>query len=266
MQLYLPDNDIPYYEDTILTSTPSTPKSNSKQINYQNNFGGGPSGYNSYNNYSNPNNRFMNNNNNYNNYNNYNGYNNYNNYNNNMNNMNNMNSMNNGYNRYNNYNNNLNNNGYNNYRINNNNNSSIKKYNKSAQISQNDFADKRRFHLKVEIIKDWVQNREYLMNANDLSARRIEEYMVKYNYKRIFDIIDVRCHDFTGGNIPNAYHCSFEEFDACMQQLLLTFQCHSDLIFHCMYSQHRGPKAAYAYWVKRREWEAEYPEKLHRVW
>ena len=57
--------------------------------------------------------------------------------------------------------------------------------------------------------------------------------------------------------------------DVIISDLLLKFQYESDVVIHCMYSQHRGPRAAYWYWRQRRKWEEKYKDKLpykQRVW
>lgn len=75
---------------------------------------------------------------------------------------------------------------------------------------------------------------------------------------RKFAIIDVRSYDFVGGNIPYCYHISFENvlaFKKLLPAMLAKFEHYPYLIFHCMYSQYRGPRAAYFYWSARRKWE-----------
>jgi len=79
--------------------------------------------------------------------------------------------------------------------------------------------------------------------------------------------VDVRSHDFVGGNINGVFNCKFEELEQCMPKLLLQCESACDVIFHCMYSQHRAPRCAVKYWKSRRQWERKY-KLLHkqRVW
>ena len=140
--------------------------------------------------------------------------------------------------------------------------------------SLTDFID-RKFHLRPEIVKKWINDRAYLMDklkqnddGKDDDEEDMESWMdIKY---RKFAIIDVRCHDFIGGNIPYCYNINYEIFEEIIISDLLTkFEYESDVVIHCMYSQHRGPRAAFWYWKQRRKWEEKYKHKLpnkQRVW
>ena len=122
---------------------------------------------------------------------------------------------------------------------------------------------KRKFHLNANVVKQWVNDRAALMDQMGSNGNGVADG--KY---RKFAVIDVRCHDFVGGNIPFCFNVDFEVFESMLNDLLIHFQYESDMVFHCMYSQHRGPRAAFWYWQKRRNWERRYPQKLRRqrVW
>ena len=143
-------------------------------------------------------------------------------------------------------------------------------------LSLKDFVD-RKFHLRGDIVKKWIHDRVYLIdkiksNTNQTNNNNNDEKMDDGDGNNIiyrkFSIIDVRCDDFVGGNIPYCYNVSFEIFEDVINDLLLKFEHDSDIIFHCMYSQHRGPRCAYWYWKERRKWEIKYGDKLHkqRIW
>ncbi|KAK5081728.1 Cdc25 phosphatase Ibp1 [Lithohypha guttulata] len=69
-------------------------------------------------------------------------------------------------------------------------------------------------------------------------------------------IIDVRDNDHVGGNIRGSQWVPINQLDARMPELLRTNQDRDRVVFHCMLSQQRGPKAALAY-ARARAYQAE---------
>eukprot|EP00741_Cyanophora_paradoxa_P012499 tig00020610_g12077.t1 len=61
---------------------------------------------------------------------------------------------------------------------------------------------------------------------------------------RRFAIIDVRDYDRVGGHIRGSLHVPSQEFDDKVSNLVERFKNHDVLVFHCMYSQQRGPSCA----------------------
>lgn len=60
-------------------------------------------------------------------------------------------------------------------------------------------------------------------------------------------VIDVRDSDHIGGNINGSTWIPINQLDARMPELLRTLKDKDKVIFHCMLSQQRGPKAALMY-------------------
>ncbi|OAP59939.1 hypothetical protein AYL99_04941 [Fonsecaea erecta] len=60
-------------------------------------------------------------------------------------------------------------------------------------------------------------------------------------------VIDVRDSDHIGGNIRGSTWVPLHQLDVRMPELLRTLKDKEKVIFHCMLSQQRGPKAALAY-------------------
>ncbi|KAK5056021.1 hypothetical protein LTR84_012572 [Exophiala bonariae] len=60
-------------------------------------------------------------------------------------------------------------------------------------------------------------------------------------------VIDVRDSDHIGGNINGSTWIPINQLDARMPELLRTLKDKDRVIFHCMLSQQRGPKAALMY-------------------
>eukprot|EP00928_Gymnodinium_smaydae_P028555 TRINITY_DN21742_c0_g1_i2.p1 TRINITY_DN21742_c0_g1~~TRINITY_DN21742_c0_g1_i2.p1 ORF type:complete len:176 (-),score=17.68 TRINITY_DN21742_c0_g1_i2:69-533(-) len=60
-----------------------------------------------------------------------------------------------------------------------------------------------------------------------------------------WQIIDVRDEDFQGGHIPGARHCPSQAFARNVDYLAQEFASSGKtLVFHCMFSQSRGPGCA----------------------
>lgn len=60
-------------------------------------------------------------------------------------------------------------------------------------------------------------------------------------------VIDVRDDDHIGGHIKGSQWVPINQLDARMPELLRVNQGKERVVFHCMFSQQRGPKAALAY-------------------
>lgn len=60
-------------------------------------------------------------------------------------------------------------------------------------------------------------------------------------------VIDVRDNDHVGGHIKGSQWVPLNQLDARMPELLRTNKDKERVVFHCMLSQQRGPKAALAY-------------------
>jgi len=60
-------------------------------------------------------------------------------------------------------------------------------------------------------------------------------------------IIDVRDNDYIGGHIKGSQHVPINQFDARLPELLRVNKDKQRVVFHCMLSQQRGPKAALMY-------------------
>lgn len=60
-------------------------------------------------------------------------------------------------------------------------------------------------------------------------------------------VVDVRDNDYVGGHVKDSIHAPIDQLDARMPELLRTLKDKDKVVFHCMLSQQRGPKAALAY-------------------
>lgn len=60
-------------------------------------------------------------------------------------------------------------------------------------------------------------------------------------------VIDVRDSDHIGGNIKGSIWVPVDQLDARLPELLRTLKDKEKVVFHCMLSQQRGPKAALMY-------------------
>ncbi|KJE89198.1 hypothetical protein CAOG_00718 [Capsaspora owczarzaki ATCC 30864] len=59
-----------------------------------------------------------------------------------------------------------------------------------------------------------------------------------------FVVIDVRDHDFQGGNIAGCVNVPSATISKAIDELVEQYGQHDMVIFHCMYSQQRGPSCA----------------------
>ncbi|EXJ90563.1 hypothetical protein A1O1_03666 [Capronia coronata CBS 617.96] len=70
-------------------------------------------------------------------------------------------------------------------------------------------------------------------------------------------VIDVRDSDHIGGNIKHSTWVPLHQLDARMPELVRTLKDKEKVVFHCMLSQQRGPKAALMYARAKQRAEAE---------
>ena len=75
--------------------------------------------------------------------------------------------------------------------------------------------------LHIELI-EWLQSTD---------KRPVDDYQ----------IIDLRTADFIGGNIKSAINVRYDEFIDKIPMIINTYYKTPNIIFHCMYSQKRGP-------------------------
>lgn len=64
-------------------------------------------------------------------------------------------------------------------------------------------------------------------------------------------VVDVRDEDFIGGNIKGCLHIPSRKYEELFEDLCARIKDIPTIIFHCAYSQARGPKAANIYTQKR---------------
>ena len=76
-------------------------------------------------------------------------------------------------------------------------------------------------------------------------------------------VIDVRDNDHLGGHVKNSQWVPINQLDARMPELLRVNREKERVVFHCMLSQQRGPKAALAY-ARARAYEVSKREKERR--
>jgi len=70
-------------------------------------------------------------------------------------------------------------------------------------------------------------------------------------------VIDVRDSDWKGGNIKGSYNLPSLKFQSGVDELISKIKGVPMVIFHCKFSQERGPNAAGMYDAKRALQEAE---------
>ncbi|KAF8315750.1 Rhodanese-like domain-containing protein [Cantharellus anzutake] len=70
--------------------------------------------------------------------------------------------------------------------------------------------------------------------------------IIKGSGKPLIDyaVVDVRDADFDGGNIPNCIHIPSHLFDERVDGLVERLKSTPLVVFHCYWSQQRGPQAA----------------------
>ncbi|KAK5095744.1 Cdc25 phosphatase Ibp1 [Exophiala xenobiotica] len=73
-------------------------------------------------------------------------------------------------------------------------------------------------------------------------------------------VIDVRDNDHVGGHIKGSQWVPLNQLDARMPELLRANKDMERVVFHCMLSQQRGPKAALAY-VRAKAYDTEKRQK-----
>ena len=75
-------------------------------------------------------------------------------------------------------------------------------------------------------------------------------------------VIDVRDHDHIGGHIAVSQHVPSQTLDVALPELVRTLKNKKRVVFHCMLSQQRGPKAARMYAEEREKFgQQDWPEQ-----
>ncbi|KAG9315751.1 Rhodanese-like domain-containing protein [Chiua virens] len=70
-------------------------------------------------------------------------------------------------------------------------------------------------------------------------------------------VVDVRDSDWKGGNIKGSYNLPSQKFQAGVDELISKTKDVPEVIFHCKFSQERGPNAALIYNGRRLLQEAD---------
>jgi len=70
---------------------------------------------------------------------------------------------------------------------------------------------------------------------------------------RDWAVVDVRDDDFIGGHLPRCHHIPFSVFSDKLPTLLQELKDVKEVVFHCAFSQNRGPSAARRYAKAREE-------------
>jgi Cdc25 family phosphatase len=86
-----------------------------------------------------------------------------------------------------------------------------------------------------------------LSSLNYLPPSAVAQLLLEPTEKAKVAIIDVRDSDHIGGNINGSEWVPLHQLDVRMPELIRTHKDKEKVIFHCMLSQQRGPKAALAY-------------------
>ncbi|EXJ58052.1 hypothetical protein A1O7_05475 [Cladophialophora yegresii CBS 114405] len=90
-------------------------------------------------------------------------------------------------------------------------------------------------------------NRITLSSLNYVPPSSVAQLLLEPAEKAKIAIIDVRDSDHIGGNINGSQWVPLNQLDVKMPELIRTLKDKEKVIFHCMLSQQRGPKAALAY-------------------
>lgn len=75
-------------------------------------------------------------------------------------------------------------------------------------------------------------------------AQELADIIKTKEAKKDYIIVDVRDDDFRGGNIRGAHNSPSNSFDSKVDELVKDTKDTPIVVFHCMLSQQRGPKAA----------------------
>ncbi|KIW66351.1 hypothetical protein PV04_05687 [Phialophora macrospora] len=86
-----------------------------------------------------------------------------------------------------------------------------------------------------------------LSSLNYVRPSAVAQLLLDPAEKAKVAIIDVRDSDHIGGNINGSQWVPVNQLDVRMPELIRTLKDKEKVIFHCMLSQQRGPKAALAY-------------------
>jgi rhodanese-related sulfurtransferase len=86
-----------------------------------------------------------------------------------------------------------------------------------------------------------------LSSLTYLKPTTVADFLLEPSEKAKIAIIDVRDDDHVGGNINGSQWVPLNQLDVKMPELVRTLKDKEKVIFHCMLSQQRGPKAALSY-------------------
>ncbi|KAI6114394.1 Rhodanese-like domain-containing protein [Pisolithus sp. B1] len=80
-----------------------------------------------------------------------------------------------------------------------------------------------------------------------LPALLTDQALTFFRILKTYLVVDVRDHDWIGGNIKRSYHVPSKSFLNGVDKLVKDTKDIPMVVFHCRYSQERGPKAARIY-------------------
>jgi len=80
-----------------------------------------------------------------------------------------------------------------------------------------------------------------------LSAKDLAPLLLDQTTASKIAVIDVRDSDHIGGNIKDSHWIPLHQLDTRIPELLRTMKDKDRVVFHCMLSQQRGPRAALMY-------------------
>ena len=107
-----------------------------------------------------------------------------------------------------------------------------------------------RVHSTLHTMAEGSSSNSNLITLSSLTyvqAPTIAQLLLEPAEKAKIAIIDVRDSDHIGGNISGSQWVPVNELDVKMPELVRTLKDKEKVIFHCMLSQQRGPKAALSY-------------------
>ncbi|ETO14486.1 hypothetical protein RFI_22883 [Reticulomyxa filosa] len=97
----------------------------------------------------------------------------------------------------------------------------------------------------LQMIRTW-KTRQW---AHNIKSDRLRDLLLDKDKSKDVVIVDCRVKnkDFEGGNIKNAVHVDFNEFDVKVVDIIKAYHHKPFIVFHCMYSQVRGPLCCQKY-------------------
>jgi Cdc25 family phosphatase len=86
-----------------------------------------------------------------------------------------------------------------------------------------------------------------LSSLTYLQPATLAPLLLDAEHQQKIAIVDVRDSDHIGGNIKGSVWVPVNQLDTRLPELLRTLRDKEKVVFHCMLSQQRGPKAALMY-------------------